>query len=184
LNTPRTNIAVQPLSLSLYQRSVHPELFNIYRQFDFSSKRFSATLWITDQCHVLTVSAESTHVTELIATPNQPLPASALLAKFQLPSQKDHTHVFGNSLKYSCKFGLAKSTLAQQKKLHTLLKHCTGKDSMLIDLPELSTDARPAFTYIQTHCERDKLNILTRHSRPDRPDIITTNTTIDLSQIR
>lgn len=184
MKTSHRNIALQPLSFSLYQRPVHPELFNIYRQFDFSSKKFTATLWITNLCHVLTVCAESIQITELIAMANQPLPAGALLAKFQLTSQKHHTHVFGNRLKYHCNLDLVSSTSAEHEKQHEKLKQLTSKNSMLINFPKLSTDSHPAFTFVETRSGETELNIHTQHSRHGRPELITTNTTIDLSQIR
>jgi hypothetical protein len=184
LKTSRRNIVSEPLSFSLYQRPIHPELFNIYRKFDISSKRFTATLWVTSHCHVLTISAESIHMTELIAIPGQPLPVGALLAKFQLSSQKKHTHIFGNSLKYHCDFSIIKPTSAQLKSQHEELKRSCGKNSMLINFPELSTANDPAFTFFQTCSGHDNLNIQTRHCRSGRCELISTNTTIDLSEIR
>lgn len=181
----RKNIAIEPLSFSLYQRAVHPELFNIYRQFEFNSKRFHAMLWVTNHCHVLTISTESINMTELIATPGQPLPAGALLAKFQLTGQKKHTHIFGNKLKYHCDFEVTESGSGDRiLQRHCELKRRCGKDSMLINFPKLSTADEPAFTFIQTRCGGDELKIQTQHSRPGRSEMITTNTTIDLSQIR
>jgi hypothetical protein len=185
LKRSRRNVAIEPLSFSLYQRPVHPELFNIYRQFDFNLKRFDATLWVTNHCHVLTVSAESVHITELIATPGQPLPGGGLLAKFQLRSQKKHTHVFGNGLRYHCDFSITESTSDELlKKQYCELKRCSGENSTLINFPKLSTAGETAFTFIQTRCSENELNIQTQHSRPGRSELITTETSIDVSQIR
>lgn len=184
MKTSRRNIASQPLSFTLFQRPIHPELFNIYRQFDFSSQRFSATIWVTAHCHVLTISAGSFHITELIATPGQPLPAGALLAKFQLPGQTKHTHVFGNSLKYHCGFSITKPAGPQhRKKMHKELKHLCGKNAKLINLPELSEGDDPAFTFIQFSSTDTQLSLQTRHSRPERNEMITTNTTMDMGKI-
>jgi hypothetical protein len=184
MKTSRRKLALKPLSFSLYQRPLHPELFDIRRQFNIRSERFSVTLWITDQSHVLEVYSESIYVTELIATGTQPLPAGALLAKFQLPSQKQHSHIFRNNLKYSCDFALTKSSPALHKKQFAQLKRRRDNSSILIELPELSAPSQPAFTFLQTHATADQLHIHTLHSRPNRPELITTNTTIDLSQLR
>lgn len=170
-----------PLSFTLYQRPVHPELFKIYREFDFSTKRFNVTVWVTNHCHVLTISVESIHITELIARPGQPLPAGALLAKFQLPCEKRHTHIFGNNLKYHCQFDINRS--ACLKKQHEELKQRCGKKSKLINFPGLSTDTGPAFTFIESYSSDDELKIQTQHSRPGLDGLITTSTTVDLSEI-
>lgn len=170
-----------PLSFSLYQRPVHPELFRIYRQFEFSFRRFSASVWVTRHCHVLTVSTEAMHITELIATPFQPLPARALLAKFQVSGQKEHTHVFGNRVKYICRFDIKKT--ASLQKMVKELKVRPDKNSKLIEIPELSVCAEPAFSFIRCDSGENKLNIQARHSRSGRDELIITNTTIDLGDV-
>jgi len=181
LKTSRRKIQSVPLSFSLYQRAVHPELFRIYRQFEFCFNRFSASVWVTRHSHVLTVSTEAIHITELITLPFQPLPAKGLLAKLQLNSQKEHTHVFVNGVKYKCRFDIKKTDSFEKK--HKELKIRLDKNSKLIEIPELATGFEKAFSFIQCAESDNKLNIQTQHSRCERNELIITNTTIDLGDV-
>ena len=43
MDKPKTDLAISDLAFSLYQRSVHPELFNIYAERKLKTSRYEAS---------------------------------------------------------------------------------------------------------------------------------------------
>jgi len=181
LKISRRNTTSAPLSFTLYQRCVHPELFTIYDELKFEFKRASVLVWITRHCHVVTISVDGVEITELIAAPGQPLPAGGLLAKFQLSGEKKHAHTFDNGIGYRCKFDTVKTS--RMKKHYRELKKDTNKNSRLISLEELSTGGESGFSFINCSCGDNVIMIRTKHSRRGNEEMTTTCTTINLSNL-
>jgi len=130
------------------------------------------------------VKTESTHITELIATNGQPLPGGGLLAKFQLLGEKEHTHIFANRVRYHCDCTVSESCSEDRiNKLHDELKRRCDVNCRLINFPQLSTDNGPLFAFIESASSDDLLTMRTHHRRYGRGELVTTKTTIDLSEI-
>lgn len=56
------------LTLLLYQRTLHPELFNILRSDRATRRAYEADIWLVDGGHVITFSAGEHALTEVMVT--------------------------------------------------------------------------------------------------------------------
>src|SRR5688500_18437977 len=81
-NYARTRAA--DLRYHLFDRSVHPELFDVLRRAEIGEADYRATLVITGQSHVVSMRVGAETVTEVIAPPGVPLPRAGLRSSIQL----------------------------------------------------------------------------------------------------
>src|ERR1700743_1450429 len=61
------------LTLLLYQRALHPELFKILATEKVSRRAYDADIWLVEGGHVVTFTAGKTALTEVIATNHDPI---------------------------------------------------------------------------------------------------------------
>lgn len=72
ISTVRPKVA--QLTFQLLGRSVHPELFQIYKTKRVQREQYSARIDITTDGHVVTWTADNTTLTEIASSTHQPVP--------------------------------------------------------------------------------------------------------------
>ncbi len=90
MESPQINVAIEELSFSLFQRPLHPELFNIYASRRLKTEKYEALIWVTGCTHVISVFAGDVTLSEVVSPPSQPLPERGLLERFQFRGPRSH----------------------------------------------------------------------------------------------
>lgn len=67
---------ISELSLTLFGRSLHPELFEAHKQLEIDRSRYFARMEITNSGHVFYFESDLTKLTEVTAATHHPLPNS------------------------------------------------------------------------------------------------------------
>lgn len=85
------------LRFHVFERSIHPELFEVLRRAEIQEQAYRATLAITGQSHVLLVRAGDETLSEVLAPPEAPLPRHGLCSSIQISraSRDEVTRVEG-----------------------------------------------------------------------------------------
>jgi hypothetical protein len=93
------------LRFHLYERSIHPELFEVLRRAEVIEGAYRAVLQITGQSHILTVRTEGETITEVLAPPEAPLPRAGIRSSVQLARHaRDEVVRTGGALHYRGSF--------------------------------------------------------------------------------
>src|SRR6056297_2713180 len=108
MDKPNTDILIRDMSFSLFQRPLHPELFNIYARREIQTENYEASIWATGCAHVVSVHTQGYTLTELISKPGQPLPKRGLVERFQFRGQKKHKCTLSRQLNYMTDFQVEK----------------------------------------------------------------------------
>ena len=87
------------LTLLLYQRTLHPELFKILATEQVSRRAYDADIWLVEGGHVVTFTAGKNTLTEVIATSHDPILERNLLQSIPCRGEKYHEMALGN-IKY------------------------------------------------------------------------------------
>jgi len=87
------------LTLLLYQRTLHPELFKILATEQVSRRAYDADIWLVEGGHVVTFTAGKNTLTEVIATSHDPILERNLLQSIPCRGEKYHEMTLGN-IKY------------------------------------------------------------------------------------
>src|SRR2546429_9863623 len=78
------------LTLLLYQRTLHPELFRILASERVSRRAYDADIWLVEGGHVIGFTAGKNIFNEVLVTSNQPLTDRGLLPTIPCRREKYH----------------------------------------------------------------------------------------------
>src|SRR5688572_33379194 len=88
------------LTLLLYQRTLHPELFTILAQEQVSRRAYEADIWLVEGGHVISLRAGKNTLTEVILTGNEPLTDRGLLQSIPCRGEKYHEMQAAPNIRY------------------------------------------------------------------------------------
>jgi hypothetical protein len=88
------------LTLLLYQRTLHPELFNILATERVSRRAYEADIWLVEGGHVIMFSAGNHTLSEVIVTNNEPLTDRGLLQTIPCRGEKYHEMTAPGNIRY------------------------------------------------------------------------------------
>jgi hypothetical protein len=88
------------LTLLLYQRTLHPELFKILASEQVSRRAYEADIWLVEGGHVISLTAGKNTLTEVIVTKNEPLTDRGLLQTIPCRGEKYHEDTYGGTIRY------------------------------------------------------------------------------------
>ena len=84
------------LTLLLYQRTLHPELFSILGTEKVSRRAYDAEIWLVEGGHVTTFTAGKNTLTEVVVTGNEEFTDRGLLQKVPCRGEKYHETTSAN----------------------------------------------------------------------------------------
>ena len=108
MESPQINVAVEELEFSLFQRPLHPELFQIYAGRNLKTERYEAIIWVTGCTHVASVFADDICLSEVISTPTQLLPNQGLIERFPFRGPRSHKCSISRGVSYMTDFQVEK----------------------------------------------------------------------------
>ena len=124
------------LTLLLYQRTLHPELFKILGSEPITRRAYDADVWLVEGGHVITFTAGKTTLTEVIVTNHEPLTDRGLLQTIPCRGEKYHEMTVGTNVKYmiSTQEEQLTQTLYDATK-HEISSYAAKRELMTADLP-------------------------------------------------
>jgi hypothetical protein len=124
------------LTLLLYQRTLHPELFKIYATEQVNRRAYEADIWLVEGGHVISFTAGKTTLAEVIVTgPNQ-LPDRGLMQSIPCRGEKYHETTVGPNVKYmiSTQEEQLTQTLYDATK-HEIASYAAKRELMMAEIP-------------------------------------------------
>jgi hypothetical protein len=180
MDTPRAKVAVSELVFSLYQRPLHPELFSISEKRHIRTEKYEVIIWVTDCSHVVSVFANQTCLSELISTPNQPLPKRCLIERFQFRGQRSHKCTLSHGLSYITDFQVEKMSANLYRQSHYDLERFARNRGVFVNFSPSPVGGLEPFSYIDFEARRSDLHVHAFHAYPDQLTIIKTQSLFDI----
>jgi hypothetical protein len=126
------------LTLLLYQRTLHPEFFNILAQDKISRRGYEADIWLVDGGHVVSFSTGKQMLTEVIVVnPDSSILADrGLMQTVPCRGEKYHEVTVSNTIKYmiSTQEEQLSQTLYDATK-HEIASYASRKSLMTAEMP-------------------------------------------------
>lgn len=124
------------LTLLLYQRTLHPELFKIISSEQITRRAYEADVWLVEGGHVITFTAGKNSLTEVIVTNHEPLTDRNLLQTIPCRGEKYHEMTVAGNIKYmiSTQEEQLTQTLYDATK-HEISTYATKRELMTADMP-------------------------------------------------
>ena len=124
------------LTLLLYQRTLHPELFRILATEKVARRAYEADIWLVEGGHVITFTAGKNTLTEVIVT-NYPVPTDrGLLQSIPCRGEKYHEMTAGPNIRYmiSTQEEQLSQTLYDATK-HEIVSYAAKRELMTAETP-------------------------------------------------
>ncbi|OHB54710.1 MAG: hypothetical protein A2Y07_08935 [Planctomycetes bacterium GWF2_50_10] len=179
MEAPRTNVVVNELVFSLYQRPLHPELFSIFAQRQVKTEKYEAQIWVTNCSHVVSVFSDEMCLTELINSPEQGLPQRGLIERFQFRGQRNHKCTLSRGMAYMTDFQIEKMSPNLYRQSHSDLERFARNRGVFVNFPDQAVGGLEPFSYVDFESRQNELHIHTFHAFPDQITIIKTQSLFD-----
>jgi hypothetical protein len=179
MDSPKINIAIEELTFSLFQRSVHPELFQIYAKRQLKTDKYEANIWVTGCTHLVTVHSKNICLTEVVSAPGQMLPQRGLIERFRFRGPRSHKCTLSRGLSYMTDFQIEKMSANLYRQSHVDLEKFARNRGVFIKFPALEVDGLQPFCYIDYEARQSELHIHTFAAYPDQVTMIKTQSLFD-----
>jgi hypothetical protein len=179
METPQINVAIDGLTFSLFQRPLHPELFQIYAQRQLKTNKYEAHVWITGCTHVVSVFAADIYLTEVISTPGQPLPQRGLIERFQFRGPRSHKCTLSRGLSYMTDFQIEKMSPNLYRQSHYDLERFAQNRGLFVKFPELETGGLQPFCYVDFEARQNELHVHAFAAYPEQVAMLKTQSLFD-----
>lgn len=174
MESPKINVAVDQLSFSLFQRSLHPELFQIYANRRLKTENYEAAIWVTGCTHVVTVHSNNMCLAEVISATGQPLPQKGLVERFQFRGPRSHKCSLSRNLHYMTDFQIEKMSRNLYRQSHLDLDRFAKNRGIFIKFPKHETDGLNPFCYVDYEARQNELHVHTFAAYPEQLTMIKT----------
>ncbi len=179
MESPQINVAIDELSFSLFQRPLHPELFQIYAQKRLKTEKYEALIWITGCTHVISVFAGDACLSEVVSTPGQMLPQRGLIERFQFRGPRSHKCTLSRGVSYMTDFQIEKMSASLYRQSHLDLERFARERGIFVKFPRLETGGLQPFCYVDFEARRNELHVHTFAAYPDQITMIKTQSLFD-----
>ena len=179
MELPQINVAIEELTFSLFQRPLHPELFQIYANRRLKTAKYEAIIWVTGCTHVVSVFTANACMAEVVSTPGQMLPSRGLIERFQFRGPRSHKLTLSKGLNYMTDFQVEKMSPNLYRQSYVDLDRFARNRGVFVKFPELEIGGLQPFCYIDFEARRSELHIHTFAAYPEQVTMIKTQSLFD-----
>jgi hypothetical protein len=168
------------LTLQLFQRPLHPELFKIHASEQVSRRAYEADVWLIEGGHVIQFTAGKTQLTEVISTLPLQLPDRGLVQTVPCRGEKYHETAIGPNVKYmiSTQEEQLTQTLYDATK-HEIAGYAAKRELMIADVPA-SGDNGGTLSVLDIERRSHELLVQSFHLSDDNLMVIKTQAIVEV----
>lgn len=165
ISTVRPKVA--QLTFQLLGRSVHPELFHIYKSQQLARENFSARIFVTTDGHVVSWTAGNSTLTEVVSSSHQLVPKGRHLFSIPLRHSAGDTLPIRDGIEYKYDFELERVPAEMFWMIQKQLGE-SSKDHELIQVFDSSGRiAIGGLSFVHVETRQRSLHIQAIHTFPD-----------------
>ena len=171
---------VSEIQYYLFERSVHPELFNRHQGMTVRFKDYEACLHICDAGHTLTFRHGDQLITEVLTPVHTPLPQEKRVIQHHVKGCRDHEFEFPFGVTYQncCQVERVDSEVYHQ--IHEELLVDSRKVKMVCEFPSAHRFSLSPLSLIHTEAIENSFLVHTYHTYPENNSIVKTQSLFEL----
>lgn len=154
------------LRYCLFDRALHPELFDIHLDHAIEQTRYEARIWITGCSHVIGFHAGEHSMSEVIANADAMLPERGQLLNMPFQGERAHEQKKAGGLSYMMNFQVESMTPPVYIKTHHELARLGAKHGLFVPFPMWMVNSLTPFTYINYDARPGELHVFAFHALP------------------
>lgn len=164
----------------LYNRPLHPELFEIHHDHKIVNDSYDVRVWVTGCGHVIGFYSEEASLVEVMADGSVELPQRGLLVDLPLRGEKDHECSLAAGMSYMMNFQVEKMSPAVYAKTHRDLAEHGQQHGLFVPFPQWTANSLAPFSFIDYHAKADELHVFTFHALPADLTVVKTQSIFEL----
>lgn len=175
------------LTLTLYERPLHPELFTILKADNVSRRAYEAVIWIVEGGHVCSFSvgdptSPSANLTEVIVNTAEPITDRGLIETVLCRGEKYHEMTYPGGIKYmiSTQEEQLSGTLYDATRSE-IAGYAAKRELMTAETPA-SSDYGSALSVLDTECRANELLVQSFHLFDETQMVIKTQAIIEVAK--
>ncbi len=172
---------VSSLRFLLFNRPLHPELFDIYHDHHVAKSGYEARIWVTGCSHVIGFYREDASLVEVVAGADTELPRRGRLLECPFRGERAHERTRTGGIKYMMNFQVESMSPMVYSKTHHDLARLGVQRGLFVPFPMWMTSAPlTPFTFIDYQVKPNELHIFAYHAFPQDLTLIKTQTIFEL----
>ena len=181
--------SVSALRFYLYDRPLHPELFDIHHDHHLAKGAYEAQIWVTGCSHVIGFyrsapcpGGGAPAIVEVTADAKQTLPRRGLLKQMPFRHERAHECSRVDGINYMMNFQVERMSPMVYHRTHHDLARMGTRRGLFVPFPMwMSRPPLTPFTYIDYEAKPDGLHVLTFHAFPEDLTIVKTQSIFELA---
>ena len=172
---------VSSLRFFLYDRPLHPELFEIYHDHQILKNGYEAQVWVTGCAHVIGFFREHCSLVEVVADADSVLPQRGKLLQLPFRGEKNHQHERAEEINYMVSFQVEPMSPAVYSRTHHELARLGAQRGLFVPFPLWMAHSLTPFTYIDYEAKPNSLHVFAFHAFPDELTMVKTQSIFELA---
>jgi len=164
----------------LFDRPLHPELFDIHHDHHVVKPAYEAQIWVTGCAHVTGFFREKQSLVEVVADEGGELPAGGRLLELPFRGERDHERKRSGGIHYMMNFQVETMSPAVYSRTHHELARMGTQRGLFVPFPMWTTRGLTPFTYIDYSAKPNELHVFAFHAFPEDLTIIKTQSIFEL----
>jgi hypothetical protein len=151
----------------VFGRSIHPELFTIFRSRSIERSKYSAKIDITSDGHIVTFKSKSIVTTEVVCSANQLLPQKRRLIGSNLKGKNTERVPRKQGVSYHTQFELEHVSTEMFWMLHNQLQSSQCENELVHSFDSSGRIAFGAVSFVHVEERESQLLVQAFHTFPD-----------------
>ena len=169
------------LRFYLYDRPLHPELFDIYHDAHILKSAYEARIWVTGCSHVISFFRGRHSMVELTGDAETVLPERGRLLELPFRGERDHERKRGEGISYMMNFQVESMSPMVYSKTHHDLARQGMRRGLFVPFPMWMSRSLTPFTYIDYEAKPNELHVFSFHAFPEDLTVVKTQSIFELS---
>jgi hypothetical protein len=174
----RPNVA--DLTLRVFDRQLHPELFAAERSFTVNHKRFVAQAHICNAGHVLSFQCNKRTCTEVLADRGLFLPDYKLTLEHRFKTARFDERILSDRIRYSVATQLERLSPSEFQQLHEEMQIDCLKAELAMVFPTANRLAPSPLSVIRLEATLDGLIVHAFHTYPEYASVVKSQSLFEL----
>lgn len=167
----------------LYDRPIHPELFEIYDDVHLHRPGYEARIWVTGCTHVIQFYRDDSSLSEVICSDEDqiPLPTRGKQISWPFRGERAHEQKRLGGINYMMNFQAETLSPQAYRRTHHELARAGGKrGTLFVPFPMWMTQSLTPFTYISYEAKAEELHVMAFHAFPEVNALVKTQSLFEL----
>jgi hypothetical protein len=172
--------SVERLRFLLYDRPLHPELFDIFHDHHILQRGYEAQIWVTGCTHVIGFYREDQSMVEVTADVDGELPQRGLLVEMPFRGERDHERKRLDGIHYMMNFQVESMSPEVYTRTHHEIARLGNRRGLFVPFPMWMSRSLTPFSYVDYEAKPNGLHVFAFHAFPADLTMVKTQSIFEL----